>query len=129
TIYVFVIPATIASLTALPMGLRLKWNHLESIAGLLRILPPVTAGILSFAPMLLLYDGLGNRALPFIAIVVAGVFTSGVPLFFDLISVSGMRGVIFFWTPIIVTFAACFVSIAIPGYSAKAPERMNLEYW
>jgi hypothetical protein len=129
TSYVFVIPAAVASLTALPLVLRAKWERLDSIAGIARILPPVTAGILSFAPMLLLYDGLGNRALPLIAIVVAVVFTSGVPLLFDLISVSGMRGSVFFWTPIVVTFAACFLSIAIPGYSAKAPERMNLEYW
>jgi len=128
-VYVFVMPATIASLAALPKVFRLKPERLEGIAGIARILPPVTAGIVSFAPMLLLYDGLGNRALPFIATVVAVVFTSGVPLLFDLISVSGMRGLIFFWTPIVAAVVASLLSIVVPGYSAKAPERMNIEYW
>jgi hypothetical protein len=128
-IYVFVIPAAIASLAALPVVFRVKPERFESREGVVRILPLVTAGMLSFAPALLLYDGLGNRALPFIAILVAMVFTSGVPLFFDLINVSGMRGLLFFWTPIIVTVAAFMLSIAIPEYSTNAPERMNLEYW
>jgi hypothetical protein len=128
-VYVFVIPAAIASLAALPLAFGVKPERLETVEGIARILPPVTVAIISFAPILLLYDGLGNRALPFIALVVAVVFTSGVPLFFDLISVSGMRGLLFFWTPIVVTIVASLLSIAVPGSSAKAPERMNLEYW
>jgi hypothetical protein len=131
--YVLVISAGIASLAALPLVLRRKertnGSRSDNIAGIATILPLATAGILGFGPALLLYDGLGNRALPFIAAVAALLFTAGVPLCFDLQNVPGLRGVAFFWTPIIVAFAAAFTTVIIPGYSATAPERMNIAYW
>jgi len=100
-----------------------------NISGIIAVLPLAIAGVLGFPPALLLYDGLGNRALPFIAAVVAFLLMAGAPLCVDLLNVQGSRGVAFSWTPIAMTIVAAFAVVAIPAYSANAPERVNIEYW
>ncbi len=127
--YVLLAPAGVAALAGLPFTLRRNETMKDAAAGLTAFLPLATAGIVGIAPALLLYEGLGNRALPLIAILIALLVTPLVPLCSDLLVVTGLRGTVFFWIPLIVTALAAFATVVVPSYSAKAPERANIQYW
>jgi Peptidase family M28 len=127
--YVLLVPAAAAALSALPATLR-RSARLESIlTGVAVFLPLAASGIVGFATVLLLYDGLGSRALPGICALVALLFTPILPLCVDFLKITSGRGVAIFWAPVVVTFAAAFTSILMPAVTATAPERVNLEYW
>ena len=127
--YVVLIPAAVAALSALPC-IRGWGGHIgERFDGWAVILPLAASGIAGFPIALLLYDGMGSRVLPEIAALVALLFTPILPLCVDFLEIKGMRGVAFFWIPIVVTFATSFAAILTPAYSAKAPESVNIEYW
>jgi hypothetical protein len=125
--YVALVPAGIAALAGLPAiagrSGSMGW------AGVAAALPLGAAAILGFAPAILLYDGLGNRGLPLVALLVGLILTPVAPLCDDLHGVIGLRGVAFAWVPIATTVLGAFVAAAVPAYSAKAPERVNIEYW
>ncbi|HVB57611.1 MAG TPA: M20/M25/M40 family metallo-hydrolase [Candidatus Acidoferrales bacterium] len=127
--YVLLVPAGVAVLAALPFTLRRNETIESAAASLSGFLPLATAAIVGIPPALLLYDGLGNRAVPLIAMLVALLVTPLVPLCRDLLNVSGSRGAAFFWIPLAVTVLATFATVVAPGYSAKAPERANIQYW
>jgi hypothetical protein len=93
------------------------------------VLPFAASGIVGFPIALLLYDGLGNRALPGIAALIAFLFTPMLPLCVDFLKIKSVRGVAIFWTPVVVAFAAGFAALLMPPYSVKAPERVNIEFW
>lgn len=127
--YVLLIPAATAALSALlcvlPFGERLEYIFARWVV----MLPLAAAGILGFPIALLLYDGLGNRALPAIAALVALLFTPLLPFCVDFLEIKSLRAVAFFWSPTVVALTASFAAILIPAYSAASPERMNIEYW
>jgi hypothetical protein len=80
------------------------------------------------APIVLLYDGLGIRALPFSAMMIALLLTPLAPLCGDLRSAT-LKGIPVSKLLIAITALAAFVSVVVPPYSAKAPERVNIQYW
>src|SRR4029077_7559400 len=85
--YVFVVPVCAAALAGLPFTLRR--NEVSVGPELVVIVPLAGAGIVSFAPMLFLYDGLGNPVLAGIALLAALVFTPIAPLIPDLRNARG----------------------------------------
>ena len=69
-----------AAAFSLPGTLR-QGTGVDEILARWAVMPPLAAaGILGFPVALLLYDGLGNRALPAIASLVALLFTPMLPL-------------------------------------------------
>jgi hypothetical protein len=131
--YIFLVPASVASLVALPATLRrpaqMKVSIDDKFMDVAAILPPTIAGVVIFAPLLMLYDGMGNRALPFIAALVALALTPTLPLCADILNTTGMRGAMFSWIPIAAALIAAFIAVVAPQFSAKSPERMNIQYW
>ena len=125
--YVLVLPAGVAAVAGLP-GTLAKTDS-EAGFGLSAILPLAAAGIVGFTPAILLYTGLGNTALILIAMLVAVLLTPLAPLCADLHGASGLRGLALPWIPILATALATFAAIVVPVFSAKAPERVNVEYW
>jgi hypothetical protein len=125
--YLFLLPVGTAALAGL---LAFFGSVGESRGSLLVVLPPLAvAALVGFPVPLLLYPGLGNTSLVPIAVVLAGISTAAVPLSIDLRNDSGLRGFAFVATPIVAVAAAVFLAIVAPAYSAKAPERLNIEYW
>jgi hypothetical protein len=124
--YVLLVPTGMAALAGLPATLRRNENY--EAAAVAAILPLSTVGIVAFAPALLLYGALGNPALILIALVVGLICTPLAPLCADLRGVPGLRGLAIPWIPILVTAVALFAAVVVPAYSAKAPERVNIEF-
>ena len=125
--YVVLIPAGAAVLAGLPFTLRRTGKGRGS--GLAVILPLAIEAIIGFAPVLLLYEGFGNRALVVIALALGFLLSPITPLCMDLRGAPGLRGVALPWIPILATALAVFAAIVAPVYSAKAPERVNIKYW
>jgi len=125
--YVVLVPVAVAALAGLPA--TIPRDESTVLAGLAAVLPLAASGIVGFAPTILLYEGLGNRGLPLVALLVALLLTPLAPVCSDLRSVEGLRGVAFVWIPIVATVLAAFAAVVMPAYSAKAPERVNIEYW
>jgi len=125
--YVLLVPAGVAALASLPATLR----HITTDRGLelSAILPLAAAAIVGFPPAILLYDGLGNPALILIALVVAILLTPLAPLCADLRGAPGLRGLALPWIPVLATVLATFAAIVVPVFSAKSPERVNVDYW
>ena len=125
--YIFLVPTIVAVLAALPATTWPREN--TSLSGLAAVLPLAASGIVGFAPAILLYGGLGNRGLVPIALVVGLLLTPVAPLCADLRGVPILRGFALPWIPIWATALAAFAAVVAPTYSAKAPERVNIEYW
>jgi hypothetical protein len=127
--YILLIPTAAAGVSVLPCLLR-RFNRFDgAFEGWAVMAPQAASGLLGFPLALLLYDGLGNEALPAIAAFVALLFTPVLPLCVDFLSTRSIRGVAFFWIPTVVALATAFGAVLLPAYSAAAPERVNIEYW
>jgi len=124
--YVFLIPTGAAALAGLPATLRR--GEIFASAAVAAILPLAAVGVVAFAPAMLLYSALGNPSLVLIALVVGLICTPLAPLCADLRDVPGLRGLAIPWIPILVTALALFGAVVVPAYSAKAPERVNIEF-
>jgi Peptidase family M28 len=125
--YVVLVPVAVAALAGLPATIPRGENIV--LAGVAAVLPLAASGIVGFAPAILLYDGLGNRGLPLVAVFVALILTPLAPVCADLREAAGLRSLAFVWVPIFGTALAAFAAVVMPAYSAKAPERVNIEYW
>ena len=125
--YVLLVPAGVAAVAGLLGTLR----RAESEVGfeLMVILPLAAAGIVGFPPAILLYAGLGNAALILIALLIAVLLSPLAPLCADLRGAPGLRGLALPSIPILATALATFAAVVVPVFSAKAPERVNIEYW
>jgi Peptidase family M28 len=125
--YLALLPVCLAALAGLPFTLRRK----EAAAGssLIVLLPLAAAAIIGYRPLVLLYDAFGNRGLPLATLLVALLLTSLAPLCADVRELPGLRGQLFLWVPAAAVAASAFAAAVVPAYSAKAPERLNMEYW
>jgi Peptidase family M28 len=129
TDYVLLIPSCVAAVMGLSFAFGRREVGREARAGL-AVVPPLTAaGIVGVAPALLLYQAFGNRALTLIAVFVALLMTPVAPLCVGLENISGVMSALWSWIPISATVLAAFASVIAPAYSAKAPERVNIQYW
>jgi hypothetical protein len=125
--YLFVVPVCAAAVTGLPFTMR----RTEALAGtaLAVIVPLAAAGIVGFEPLYFLYDALGIRALAGIALLAMLIFAPIAPVIPDLQSARGFWKVAFLGAILAVPALAIFAAAVVPAYSAKSPERVNLEYW
>jgi hypothetical protein len=124
--YVLLVPTGVAALAGLPATVRR--SEIFAGAAVAAVLPLATVGVVAFAPALLLYSALGNPGLVVIALVIGLICTPLAPLCADLRGVPGLRGLAIPWIPILATALALFATVVVPAYSAKAPERVNIEF-
>jgi hypothetical protein len=124
--YVLLVPAVVAVLAGLPAILRRRENGVDLT--LAAVAPLAAAGLVGFAPAHLLYAAVGNQGLVLVALAVGLLLTPLAPLCTDLRGIAGLWGLTFPWIPILATGLAAFAAIVAPPYSAKAPERVNIEY-
>ncbi len=125
--YLLLLPAFVATFAALPFTLRRGGGTVE--LSLVALLPLATAAILAYRPLVLLYDALGNRGLPLSTLLVALLLTPVAPLCTGLRALSGPRGLLCLSIPVVTVALAGFAAVVVPRYSARAPERVNMEYW
>ena len=125
--YVFLVPASVAAITGVPFALRS--SETEDLASWAAIVPIAAAAIVGFGPLVLLYDALGSHALTSIALLAGLIFTPLAPICAESQSVRGLARIALPCAAIMATVLAAFTAIVAPAYSAKAPERVNLEYW
>ena len=124
--FVMLVPSCVATLAGLFFTFR--GSELRRGVWLVAALPLFAAGIVGFTSLFFLYDALGVRLLAGIALIAAILFTPAAPL---LGSLRGSKGLALFALPgtaIAATVIAIFVSVVAPAYSAKSPERVNLQY-
>ncbi len=132
--YIALVPTAVAAFAGLPATSRRSQSASGIGAGdgvgaaTAAIVPLAAVAIVAFAPALLLYSALGNRGLVFIALLVGWICTPLAPLCSDLRGVPGLRGLAIPWLPILVTGLSIFAAIVVPAYSAKAPERVNIQF-
>ncbi len=124
--FILLVPSCVAVVVGLFFTLRAS----RSLRGLWLVaaLPLFAAGIIGFTSLFFLYDALGVRLLAGTALVVAILFTPASPL---LGSLRGSRGLARFAFPgatIAIAVLAIFAAVVAPAYSAKSPERVNLQY-
>jgi hypothetical protein len=125
--YLFLVPASVAAIGGVHFALR--GSGASGSVAWTAILPTAAAAIVSFGVLLMLYDGLGSDALESIAVLAALVLTPLAPLCANSQNVRGLARVALPGVAIMATILAAFTAIVAPAYSAKAPERVNLEYW
>jgi Peptidase family M28 len=125
--YVALAPVVIAALAGLPATLPRTDRAL--LSGIATIVPLAAAATVGFGPASLLYDALGNRGLPIIALTVALLLTPMAPLCVELREAGGFRAFAFLWTPVLAGALATVAAVVLPPYSSKAPQRVNIEYW
>lgn len=125
--YVFLLPASVAA--SVGVSLDLRGGEAGAGAGWAAIVPMAAAAIVGFGPLLMLYDALGSHTLAAIALLAGLILTPLAPICADSQSVRGLARIALPSVAIIATVLAAFTAIVAPAYSAKAPERVNLEYW
>jgi len=119
----FLLAATCAAAVA---GLLLIFRPKSS--SLAAILPLAVSAIVGFPLALLLYQGFGGRALPLIAVVVGLLLSPVAPLCADVERARGLSLLALPWFAGATMLLASFAAIVVPAFSAKAPERVNLQY-
>jgi hypothetical protein len=87
------------------------------------------AAFVGFGPLLMLYDALGSDALARIALLTGVILTPLAPLCAESQTERGLARIALPSAAVMSTVLAAFTAIVVPAYSAKAPERVNLEYW
>src|SRR4029077_14724642 len=125
--YLFLVPAGVAAIAGFPFAVRS--SEAGDGAAWAAIVPMAGAAILGFAPLLMLYDALGAHALASIALLAGLVLTPLAPICAETQSVRGLARIALPGAATLATILATFTAIVVPAYSAKAPERVNLEYW
>jgi hypothetical protein len=133
--YIALVPVCVAALAGPAATLRRAETSPDgggagagAAAAVAAMVPLAAAAMVGFAPALLLYSALGNRALVLTVVDVAWICTPLAPLCSDLRGVPGLRGLAIPWLPILLTALALFAAVVVPAYSAKAPERLNIEF-
>jgi hypothetical protein len=125
--YVFVVSLCVAAIVSLPATLRRDEFPLASALAV--ILPLAVAAVLGFAPAFFLYDGMGVAALTGVAVVVAVILTLIAPFVPDLQAARPFWQLTFVGGSLGIAALAVFSAAVAPAYSAKSPERVNIEYW
>lgn len=125
--FILLVSSAVAALSALPFTMRREKGRTGALLPV--ILPLVTAGTTGFAVALMLYAGLGVRFLPMVAVVAAVILAPLLPLGVDLQNATLLPRLGTPGLPILAALAMCLLAAVMPAFSAKAPERLNIEYW
>jgi Peptidase family M28 len=97
-------------------------------SSLAAVFPLAISAIVGFPMALLLYQGFGGRALPWIAVLVALLLSPLAPLFADVQRERGLSLLALPWLAGAAMLLASFAAIVAPAFSGKAPEHVNLQY-
>ena len=124
--YWFLVPAAVATIVGLPFVIRP--GVVDDGASWEAIVPLATAAIIGFGPLLLLYDALGSGELWVIALLSGLSLTPLAPVCVKSRTARGLTRIALPSAAIVATLLAAFIAIVVPAYSAKAPERVRLEY-
>ena len=125
--FIFVVTSAVAALSALPFALRTESGRAGALLPV--ILPLLTAGAVGYGVALMLYDGLGVRFLPVVAVGAAALFTPLLPLGIDLQNATLLPRLSIPGVPILVALVLSLVAAVSPPFSPGAPQRLNLQYW
>jgi hypothetical protein len=93
------------------------------------LVPLIVAAVTGFPVALLLYTALGNHLLVGIAVVLAIFLTPLAPFCADLLDVRGLSRIALPASAIIATILATLAATVVPAFSAKSPERVNIDFW
>ena len=142
--YVVLAPLTAAALAGLPFTLRripqadaVRLNksrlpalekHSERVV-LVVLIPLGVSAIIGFVPALLIYSALGGSAMVGLAVLIGLILTPITPLGTDLRDARGLLTVAIPGISVAVLLLAAFGAVALPAYSAKSPEHLNIDYW
>jgi len=112
-------------------GAPLVFSSVDSaMKGLIAgIVPLIVAAVAGFETALLLYAALGNHILIGIAVVVAMLLTPLAPFCEDLLAVRGLSRIALSTSAIIAAVLCALVAAVVPPFSAKSPERVNINFW
>jgi hypothetical protein len=92
-------------------------------------LAAIASGLAGFPVALLLYDALGLDHLWVLAVVATILLAPLLPVCADLRESGGLSAAAVLVVPFMVTLAAFFAASVVPAFSARSPERLNLQYW
>lgn len=125
--YILVLMACASALAGLPYTLRPNSNR---AGALITVAIPLAIGaVAGFSLALMMYPTLGVQSLPVVAAMVALLLSPLMAICTDLRDASGVRAFAVPAIPVALTIAAAFLATVVPAFSAKAPERVNIEYW
>jgi hypothetical protein len=125
--YLFPLCLCAAVVSAIPLVFSRTETFRQGLtAGLV---PLIVATIAGFEVAILLYSALGNHILMGIAIVVALLLTPCAPFCADLLEVRGLSRIALPTVAIIATVLAALAATVVPAFSAKSPERVNVNFW
>ena len=125
--FIFLVSTAVAALSGLPFTLRAEKGRPGALIPV--ILPLLATSITGFSTALMLYGGMGLPSLPILAVVAAILFAPLLPLGADLTNATLMPRLSIPGLPIIATIGLCFLAAVAPAFSAKSPERLNIDYW
>jgi hypothetical protein len=125
--FILIVSAGVAALSALPFTLQRGEDCSGSIIPV--VFPLVAAGIAGFGVALMLYATLGVPFLPVVAAAAALILAPLLPLCADLENATLLPRLTIPGLPVLAALALCCLGAVVPAYSAKAPERLNIQYW
>jgi peptidase M28-like protein len=125
--YILLVPACAAALAGIPQAF---WPGLTAhCATIAAIFPLIVAGIIGFAPAILLFEGLGAHAMAGVAILLALLLSPLIPICSDADRLHGLSRIYVPGIAITATILGAFGAIVVPAFSIKSPERVNFAYW
>ncbi|MGA7921903.1 MAG: M20/M25/M40 family metallo-hydrolase [Candidatus Acidiferrales bacterium] len=124
----YVLQCTTCAAAAGGLLLAFRSRHSARGVAIAVTLPLALAATLGFAPVILIYQGFGNLALPAISVLVALLFTPIAPMGAEFSRVRQSTLGPLLWTAWSIAALCAFFAIVVPVSSAKAPEHVNLEY-
>ena len=120
--YIFVAPALVAALAALASRV---WRVLAATTALAVIVPGLVAALLWVGVAPAIYDGLGVTALPVVAVLIAILLTTLVPL----VPGGGMLGRRLWLAALAVTAVAVAAAVPQARFTALSPQPLTFAYY
>jgi hypothetical protein len=124
---IFLVSLCVAAVAALPFAFWRKSFAFGSVIPVL--LAAAASGIAGFGVASLLYDAVGVRDLWALTLAATILLAPLLPVFADLRESAGLPSAAVIGVPFLVALGAFFAASVVPAFSAKAPERVNLQYW
>lgn len=125
--YLFLVPACVAVITAIPVVALKDEPPLTVFLG--QLLPLLASAIIGFGLALSLYSALGVPSLALLAGSVGLLVTPLAPLLARYKNSGFHAGFPLPSTALVVFGISIFAAFVVPAYSAKSPEHLNIEYF
>jgi hypothetical protein len=125
--YLFLVPACVAVVTAIPVVALRDEPPLTVFLG--QLLPLLASAIIGFGLVLSLYAALGVPSLPIIAGSVALLLTPLAPILARFKNSANHANFPIPSLALLVFGVSLFGAFVVPAYSAKSPEHLNIEYF